>query len=118
MPEYVEIPEPIEPTGPPPRGTPRIIVGAVLGPVGLGLLVLGIVNVATPALGQRGRLSPPLIGGGLVTAALGIGLLADGILRRQRFMRWQARGGQVTLAPQVWPGPQHRSAGLQLGVRF
>ncbi len=116
MPEYAEISEPQNSQkGPPNKGTARIIVGAILGPLGFGLLVAGIVGATTSMLGDQKRLSVPMIGVGLVSSAIGWGLFADGVLRRKRFMRWQAKGGQVTLSPTLVPG---RLAGVSLGLRF
>ena len=66
-------------------------------------------------LGEQKRLLVPMVGFGLVASAIGWGLFADGILRRQKFMRWKARGGQVAVSPIVVPG---RLAGVSLGLRF
>jgi hypothetical protein len=114
MPEYAELegPEPA-PKGPPPKGTGRIVTGAILGPAGLALTIAGIVGATTAMLGDNRRLSVPMIGVGLVSTALGTGLLVDGILRRQRFFKWQARG--VSLVPVAAPG---RFAGAMVGWRF
>jgi hypothetical protein len=116
VPEYAELegPEPA-PKGPPPRGTARIVTGAILGPVGLGLTIVGIVGATTRMLGDHKQLSVPIIGAGLVTTAVGCALLADGILRRQRFMRWQAGQSRVSLRPEAVPG---RFAGATLVWRF
>ncbi len=115
MPEYAEFTEPQHPKGPPPRGTPRIVSGAILGPLGLGLAIAGIVGATTSVLGDRKSLSVPMVGVGVVASAIGWGLFADGILRRKKFQRWQAKGGQVTLAPTLVPG---RLAGVSLSLRF
>lgn len=115
MPEYAEFTEPQAAKGPPSRGTARIISGAILGPLGLGLAIAGIVGATTSMLGEHKRLSVPMIGVGLVSSAIGWGLFADGVLRRKKFMRWQEKGGQVVLAPMLVPG---RVAGMSLGLRF
>ena len=115
MPEYAEFSEPQTTKGAPPRGTPRIISGAILGPLGLGLAIAGIIGATTSVLGDRKSLSVPMVGVGVVASAIGWGLLADGILRRKKFQRWQAKGGQVTLAPTLVPG---RLAGVSLSLRF
>lgn len=115
MPEYAEIVEPAPAKGPPPKGTPRIVAGAILGPAGLGLAIGGIVGATTDVLGDSKRMSVPMIGVGLVASAIGWALFADGVLRRKKFMRWRANGGEVTLAPVLVPG---RVTGLQLGLRF
>ena len=115
MPEYAEFSEPQDPKGVPPRGTPRIVSGAILGPLGLGLAIAGIVGATTSVLGDRKSLSVPMVGVGVVASAIGWGLFADGVLRRKKFLRWQAKGGQVTLAPTLVPG---RLAGVSLSLRF
>lgn len=115
MPEYAEFTEPQAPKGPPPKGTARIVSGAILGPAGLGLAIGGIVGATTSVLGDHKRLSVPMIGVGLVASAIGWALFADGVLRRKKFMRWQAKGGAVALLPVLVPG---RVAGLQLALRF
>ena len=117
MPEYVEVnAEPPTPDkGPPPRGMGRIVSGAILGPAGLGLTIAGIVGATTSWLGDRKRLSVPMIGVGLVSSALGWALFADGIFRRRAFLRWQSKAGTVALAPAFAPG---RFAGLTLVGRF
>ena len=115
MPEYAEFTEPQATQGPPPRGTPRIVSGAILGPLGLGLAIAGIVGATTDVLGDQKRLSVPMVGFGIVASAIGWGLFADGILRRKKFTRWQAKGGQVAVAPMLVPG---RLAGVSLGLRF
>ncbi|HEY0138157.1 MAG TPA: hypothetical protein VGB85_28920 [Nannocystis sp.] len=115
MPEYAEFVETPEAKGPPPKGTPRIVAGAILGPLGLALAVAGIVGATTDMLGEQKRLSVPMVGVGVVASAIGWGLFADGILRRKKFMRWQAKGGQLTVAPALVPG---RLAGVSLGLRF
>ena len=83
--------------------------------VGLALAISGIVGASTQVLGDHKNLSPLMIGGGLVTTAVGAALLADGLLRRQRFMRWQAGQGKVSLRPAAVPG---RFAGATLVWRF
>ncbi len=119
MPEFAEVgeaPQPLtDPKGPPPRGMGRIVSGAILGPAGLGLAIAGIVGATTSMLGDRKRLSVPMIGVGLVSSALGWALFADGILRRKAFMRWQSKQGSVALVPALAPG---RFAGLTLVGRF
>ena len=54
-------------------------------------------------------------GVGVVASAIGWGLFADGILRRKKFMRWQAKDGQLTISPAPVPG---RLAGVSPGLRF
>jgi hypothetical protein len=115
MPEYAEFTETPATTGPPPRGTPRIVTGAIVGPLGLGLAIAGVVGATTDMLGDNKRLSVPMVGFGIVASAIGWGLFADGILRRKKFMRWQAKGGQLTISPALVPG---RLAGVSLGLRF
>jgi len=117
MPEYAELGESpdLEKKGPPPRGTGRIVTGAILGPAGLVLTIAGIVGATTSMLGDNKRLSVPMIGGGLVTSALGWALFADGILRRKAFMRWQGKGSAVAVMPALAPG---RFAGLAIVGRF
>jgi hypothetical protein len=115
MPEYAEIVEPEPAKGPPPKGTPRIVAGAILGPVGLGLAIGGIVGATTDVLGDSKRLSVPMIGVGLVASAVGWALFADGVLRRKKFMRWQSKSGEVALAPVLAPG---RAAGAQVGLQL
>lgn len=98
MPAVVEVSEgQLDPNQPPPNGLPRIIVGAALGVVGLGVFGLGIAARTTDVLGEDRRAAVPLLGAGLVTAAVGWGLFAHGILRRKAFLRWQS--GQATIAP-------------------
>ena len=116
VPEYVELagPEPAT-KGPPSRGTPRIVTGAILGPLGLALAISGIVGATTRMLGDHKNLSVPMIGAGLVTTAIGAALLADGVLRRKRFNKWQAGQTKVALVPSAVPG---RYAGATLVLRF
>lgn len=116
VPEYTELagPQP-ESDGPPSKGTPRIVTGAILGPIGLALTIFGIVGASTRVLGDHKNLSAPMIGAGLVTTAVGCALLADGILRRQKFMRWQAGKTKVSLHPSAVPG---RFAGATLLWQF
>lgn len=98
MPAVAEFSEaPIDPHRVPPNGVPRIIIGAVLGTLGLGVLGLGIAGQTSNALGEDRRAGVPLIGAGLVTAAIGWGLFTHGILRRRAYLRW--KGGQATVAP-------------------
>ena len=116
MPEYAELGEPpLEQSGPPPRGMGRIVTGAILGPAGLALTIACIVGATTTVLGDHKRLSVPMIGGGLVTSALGWALFADGILRRKNFQRWQAGAKKVVVAPALAPG---RFAGVMVIGRF
>lgn len=97
MPAVVEVSEtPVDPNQPPPNGTPRIIIGAVVGTLGLVVLGLGIAARTTDVFGEDRRAGVPLIGGGLVTTAIGWGLFTHGILRRRAFLRWQA--GRATVA--------------------
>lgn len=105
MPAVVEVSEtPVDPNQAPPNGTPRIIVGAIVGTLGLVVLGLGIAARTSDVFGEDRRAGVPLIGGGLVTAAVGWGLFTHGILRRRAFLRWQAGRTQVALG----------GAGLQL----
>ena len=97
MPAVVEVSEtPVDPNQTPPNGTPRIIIGAVVGTLGLVVLGLGIAARTTDVFGEDRRAGVPLIGGGLVTTAIGWGLFTHGILRRRAFLRWQA--GRATVA--------------------
>ncbi len=115
MPEYAEIAEPQAANGPPSRGTARIVSGAIVGSAGLGLAIAGVVGATTDMLGDRKRLSVPMIGVGVVASAIGWALFADGVLKRKKFMRWQNKGAEVTLAPVLVPG---RVVGASLGLRF
>lgn len=115
MPEYAEVMGPEAPKGPPPRGTARIVAGAIVGPAGLALTIAGIVGATTSMLGDHKRLSVPMIGGGLVATALGTALLVDGVMRRRKFLRWEAGGKQVAVVPVLTPG---RFAGATLLLRF
>ena len=115
MPEYAEFTETPVTKGPPPGGLPRIVSGAILGTAGLGLAIAGVVGATTDMLGDHKRLSVPMVGVGVVASAIGWGLFADGILRRKKFMRWQSKGGQLTISPALVPG---RLAGVSLGLRF
>jgi hypothetical protein len=111
MPEYAEIEGPAPaPKGPPPRGTGRIVTGAILGPAGLALTISGIVGASTSLLGEQKRLAVPMIGVGLVTTAIGAALLVDGFLRRKRFLQWEAKGAKVSVRPGV--------TGAALSLRF
>jgi hypothetical protein len=116
VPEYAELagPDP-ETKGPPSRGTARIVTGGILGPLGLALAISGIVGASTRMLGEHKNLSVPMIGAGLVSTAIGAALLADGVLRRKRFNRWQASQAKVALVPSAVPG---RYAGATLVLRF
>src|SRR5690606_29942 len=95
--EYSEAP--IDPHRVPPTGTPRIIIGAALGVLGLGVLGLGIAAQTSNRLGEARRPGVPLIGAGLVSAAVGWGLFTHGILRRRAYLRW--KGGEATVAPTI-----------------
>lgn len=98
MPAVAEFAEaPPDPSRVPPTGTARIAVGAVVGTLGLGVLGLGIAAQTTDVLGADHRAGVPLIGAGLVTAAIGWGLFTHGILRRGAYLRW--KGAQATVAP-------------------
>jgi hypothetical protein len=58
---------------------------------------LGIAARVTDVFGADHRAGVPLIGGGLVTAAIGWGLFTHGMLRRQAYLRW--KNTRATVAP-------------------
>ncbi|WAS94127.1 hypothetical protein [Nannocystis punicea] len=109
MPAVVEVSEaPIDPNRTPPNGTPRMIIGAAMGTIGLVVFGLGIAARTTDVFGEDRRAGVPLIGGGLVVAAIGWGLFTHGVLRRKAFLRWQE--GRATVAPTI--------GGAMLQLRF
>lgn len=100
MPEVVEVSEaPIDPDKTPPNGTPRMIIGAAIGTLGLVVFGLGIAARTTDVFGEDRRAGVPLIGGGLVATAIGWGLFTHGVLRRKAFLRWKE--GRATVAPTI-----------------
>ncbi|WP_434421083.1 hypothetical protein [Nannocystis pusilla] len=100
MPAVVEVSEaPIDPNKTPPNGTPRMIIGAAIGTLGLVVFGLGIAARTTDVFGEDRRAGVPLIGGGLVAAAIGWGLFTHGVLRRKAFLRWKE--GRATVAPTI-----------------
>lgn len=100
MPAVAEVvEEPPDPRRAPPTGTARIAVGAVVGAAGLAVFGLGIAARTTDVFGEDRRAAVPLLGAGLVTAAIGWGLFAHGILRRGAYLRWKKGQATVSAGP-------------------